>query len=128
MKPPVRRTGAGGGLGLKMIDRYVIKLSAKPMAACLGVTLVVLLLERALRIFDLLAQSSARFGYVFELTANLIPHYLGLAMPASFFIAIFIVSIIIIFSFSFNGMFWLGSSLQITIFINNKVVFRITNR
>jgi lipopolysaccharide export system permease protein len=85
------RTGAGGGLGLKMIDRYVIKLSSRPMAACLGVTLVVLMLERALRIFDLLAQSSARFGYVFQLTANLIPHYLGLAMPASFFIAIFIV-------------------------------------
>ena len=86
-----RNEGRAGIFGLKMIDRYVLRLSLRPMAACLGVTLLVLLLERALRIFDLLAQSSARFGYVFELTANLIPHYLGLAMPAAFFIAIFIV-------------------------------------
>ncbi|MEO6340727.1 MAG: LptF/LptG family permease [Caulobacteraceae bacterium] len=88
-----RRDGskAGGGMGVRLIDRYVLRMSAKPMLGCLGVTLVALLLERALRIFDLLAQSSARFGYVFELTANLVPHYLGLALPASFFIAIFLV-------------------------------------
>lgn len=85
------RNGGHAGKGLRLIDRYVLRMSAKPMLACLGVTLVALLLERALRLFDLLAQSSARFGYVLELTANLVPHYLGLALPASFFIAIFLV-------------------------------------
>ena len=62
------------------------------MLACLGVTVVALLLERALRLLDMLSQSSARFGSVAELTANLLPHYLGLALPVAFFVALFIVA------------------------------------
>ncbi|WP_414694996.1 LptF/LptG family permease [Phenylobacterium sp.] len=62
-----------------------------PMVGCLAVTVVSLLLERALRLLDLLSQSSERFGPVAELTANLLPHYLGLALPIAFFVALFIV-------------------------------------
>jgi len=61
------------------------------MVACLGVTVISLLLERALRLLDLLSQSNERFGPVVELTANLLPHYLGLALPIAFFVALFIV-------------------------------------
>lgn len=75
----------------RLIDRYALRQSAGPLIACLVVTLAALLLERALRLFDLLSGSSARFGYVFELTANLLPHYLGLALPAAFFVSLFVV-------------------------------------
>jgi len=76
---------------LRLIDRYMLKLVAWPMVGCLGVTVVALLLERILRLLDALSQSSARFGYVTELAANLVPHYLGLALPVAFFVALFIV-------------------------------------
>ncbi|HVK41895.1 MAG TPA: LptF/LptG family permease, partial [Phenylobacterium sp.] len=61
------------------------------MLGCLAVTLVALLLERALRLLDLLSQSSDRFGFVVQLTGQLVPHYFGLALPVAFFVALFIV-------------------------------------
>jgi lipopolysaccharide export system permease protein len=66
-------------------------MTAWPMLACLGVTVVSLVLERMLRLLDLLSQSSARFGPVVQLTTNLLPHYIGLALPVAFFVALFIV-------------------------------------
>jgi lipopolysaccharide export system permease protein len=81
----------GSGIGLSLIDRYLLRLTGGPMLGCLAVTLVALLLERALRLLDLLSQSSDRFGYVVQLTGQLAPHYLGLALPVAFFVALFIV-------------------------------------
>lgn len=81
----------GGVNNLRLIDRYMLKLVAWPMVGCLSVTVVALLLERVLRLLDALSQSSARFGYVSQLAANLVPHYLGLALPVAFFVALFIV-------------------------------------
>lgn len=77
--------------GLKLIDRYILRLTAGPLLGCLAVTLVALLLERALRLLDLLSQSTDRFGYVAELTGQLLPHYVGLALPVAFFVALLIV-------------------------------------
>ncbi|MET0272962.1 MAG: hypothetical protein ABW360_08230, partial [Phenylobacterium sp.] len=71
----------GGGFRLALIDRYVLRMTAWPMLACLGVTVISLVLERMLRLLDLLSQSSARFGPVVALTTNLLPHYIGLALP-----------------------------------------------
>ena len=76
---------------LLSIDRYVLRLTTGPMVGCLAVTLVALLLERALRLLDLLSQSAERFGYVVQLTGQLVPHYFGLALPVAFFVALFIV-------------------------------------
>ena len=83
-KPPISFRPA-------LIDRYVLRMMARPMFACLAVALVALLLERTLRLLDMLSQSAERFGPVVELVANLLPHYLGLALPVAFFVALFIV-------------------------------------
>ena len=83
-----RRTTGGG---VRIIDRYVLKLCLWPMLGALGVTLVALLLERTLRLLDMLSASSNRFGFAAELAVNLVPHYLGLTLPAAFFIALFVV-------------------------------------
>lgn len=77
--------------GLRLIDRYLLRLLVWPLVGCLGVTVVALLLERTLRLLDVLSQSSARFGYVSQLAVNLVPHYIGLALPVAFFVALFIV-------------------------------------
>jgi len=76
---------------VRLIDRYLLRLLFWPLMGCLGVTVIALLLERVLRLLDVLSQSSARFGYVTQLAANLVPHYLGLALPVAFFVALFIV-------------------------------------
>jgi len=86
-----RITGEVRTSRLALIDRYVLRLTAWPMLACLSVTVISLLLERALRLLDLLSQSADRFGPVLQLTTNLVPHYLGLALPVAFFLALFIV-------------------------------------
>ena len=75
----------------RLIDAYLLRLLTWPIVGCLGVTVIALLLERVLRLLDVLSQSSARFGYVTSLAANLVPHYLGLALPVAFFVALFIV-------------------------------------
>lgn len=76
---------------LWIIDRYVLKLAFWPLTGALAVTLIALLLERVLRLLDMLQSSANRFGFVAELAANLVPHYLGLTLPAAFFIALFLV-------------------------------------
>jgi lipopolysaccharide export system permease protein len=83
--------GAAHGPRVALIDRYVLRLTIWPMLGCLGVTVISLLLERTLRLLDMLSQSSTRFGSVLALTGDLLPHYLGLALPVAFFVALFIV-------------------------------------
>ena len=77
--------------GLPMVDRYLLRLMGPPMAAALAVVLIALLLERILRLFNLLAASSAKFELIIDMVGNLVPHYLGLALPAAFFISVFLV-------------------------------------
>ncbi|MBV9509636.1 MAG: LptF/LptG family permease, partial [Caulobacteraceae bacterium] len=76
---------------LRLLDRYMLKLLAEPSATCLGVTLIAMLLERVLRLINEMAATGAHFSFMFGLVTNLVPYYLGLALPASFFISLFIV-------------------------------------
>lgn len=76
---------------LRTIDAYLLRLMAKPMLAALAVTLAALLLERVLRLFELLTGKGAPLGLVLSMTLNLVPHYLGLALPAAFAVGIIVV-------------------------------------
>lgn len=76
---------------LSLIDRYLLRLAFWPMVGATGVTLIALLLERTLRLLDMLAGSSDRFGFVAQLAVNLVPHYIGLTLPAAFFLALIVV-------------------------------------
>ncbi|MDB5451677.1 MAG: YjgP/YjgQ family permease [Caulobacteraceae bacterium] len=61
------------------------------MAAVLSSTMLAFLMERVLRSLDQLSQTSNGLGYLVGLMVNLSPHYLGLVLPAGFFIALFVV-------------------------------------
>lgn len=74
---------------LRLLDRYVLRLTLQPMMMALGVVLTALLLERVLRLIDLLATAGAPVVLVFSLSANLVPHYLGFALPAGFALGVF---------------------------------------
>lgn len=73
---------------LTIIDRYLLRLMATPMVAALAVTLGALLLERILRLFELLTGKGAPLGLVLAMALNLVPHYLGLALPAAFAVGV----------------------------------------
>jgi len=76
---------------LRLIDRYVLGLTYRPILGVLAATVVALLLERILSLLNLLTESNQRFNFVAQLAANLVPHYVGLTLPAAFFIALFVV-------------------------------------
>lgn len=86
-----RRDGGGFPAGTRLLDRYILRETAKPLIVSLIVVLIALLLERILRLFDLLANHGGPFDLVLRMAANLVPHYLGLALPTAFFISIFVV-------------------------------------
>ena len=77
---------------MRLIDRYILVQSARPLGISLAVVLLALILERILRLFDLLAHQGKQFDRIMTMAVNLVPHYLGLALPAAFFISIFLVS------------------------------------
>lgn len=79
------RTGAG------LISRYLVRETFRPLLLSLGVTLLAMLMERTLRLLELLTSHGGPLELVFQLTINLLPHYLGLALPATFFISLFVV-------------------------------------
>ncbi|MEM0944955.1 MAG: LptF/LptG family permease, partial [Pseudomonadota bacterium] len=58
------------------------------MAAALIVTLGVLLIERLLRLLDFITGNGADIGPVLTMMLNLLPHYMGLALPAAFCIGV----------------------------------------
>jgi len=81
----------GRGARFLTIDRYLLAEMARPLGLSLLVVLTALILERLLRLFQLLALHGGSVELVFGMVANLIPHYLGLALPAAFTISVLIV-------------------------------------
>jgi lipopolysaccharide export system permease protein len=70
------------------IDRYLLMRMAPRMAVALLITLLALLMERILRLIDLVTTQGAPLDLVVGMALNLVPHYLGLALPATFCIAV----------------------------------------
>jgi len=80
--------------GLKAVfklDLYLLRRTLPAMGAVLMSAGLALLLERLLRSVDLLAQSSRGAHFILRLAVELTPHYIGLVLPAGFFIGLFVV-------------------------------------
>jgi lipopolysaccharide export system permease protein len=71
------------------LDWYTLRALLAPLLLALCVLLLAQILERLLRLFELAAATGASPLLVLEMIASLVPHYLGLALPAAFFAAIF---------------------------------------
>ena len=72
------------------LDLYMLRALGAPLGFVLGAVLIAQLLERLLRLFDLVAVTGAPVTAVFRMAANLVPHYLGVALPAAFTVAMFL--------------------------------------
>lgn len=61
-----------------------------PLLMTLGVAFLLLLLERMLRLFDFVVNQGGPVEVVFRLLGNLVPHYLGFALPLGLFLGILV--------------------------------------
>jgi len=75
-------------LPVTRIDRYLLRRMLPRMGVALVITLMALLLERVLRLIDLVTTQGAPLELVVGMAVNLVPHYLGLALPVTFCIAV----------------------------------------
>src|SRR5690606_17631980 len=84
-------TSAVTGRGIATVPittRYILRQILRPLAGALAIGLMVLLAERMVRLLDVTLGKRNSFSLVFEMLAYLVPHYLGLAIPAAFFLGL----------------------------------------
>src|SRR5205823_7881129 len=72
----------------RIADRYVLRQVMAPLATALAIGLTMLLAERMVRLLDTTLGKKNSFAVVFEMLAYLLPHYLGLAIPAALFLGL----------------------------------------
>lgn len=70
------------------LDRYLLRQVLWPMTVTVIVALLALLAERSLSVVDLVLGWRGSFLVIFEMLSYLIPHYMGFALPAAFFLGI----------------------------------------
>ena len=73
---------------LTILDRHVLRQVSLPLAAALVIGLMMLLADRMVSLLDTTLGKKNSFAVVFELLAYLMPHYLGLAIPAALFLGL----------------------------------------
>ncbi len=73
-----------------LIDGYLFRECAKLFAALCGLVLAILLIERLIRVVDLVANAEDGGITSFRMIVDLIPHYLQLAMSAALFLGMII--------------------------------------
>jgi lipopolysaccharide export system permease protein len=73
---------------MSTFGQYVFRCTLKPLAIALSIALLVLLLERMLRLLDVVLGSRGSLSVLLEMLAFLVPHYMGLGLPAAFFLGI----------------------------------------
>jgi lipopolysaccharide export system permease protein len=73
---------------LSLIDRYLLKRVVWPFAAGMLIGMTALLLQQMIRLLDLSINRGSPATLVLKMLGNLVPHYLSIAIPAAFFIAI----------------------------------------
>jgi LPS export ABC transporter permease LptG len=89
-----RRQGPRGRRGLALpglLDRYLLRGMAGPFLLAFSLITAAMMLERALRLAQEMAASGAHLGLFFPILAQLLPYYLGLALPVSFMIALIVM-------------------------------------
>lgn len=75
---------------MRRLDLYLLKQCVQVVIGLAGLALGVLLLERLLRIFELVANTSNTMGAAARMLLNLLPQYLGLSIPVALFLGVLI--------------------------------------
>jgi len=73
---------------LTIIDRYLLRQIVTSSLVMTGIALAILLLDRVLHLFGLVANPNKAFSYVGQMLVLMLPHFLSIALPAAFFFGI----------------------------------------
>ncbi len=71
-----------------LLDRYILRSVATPLLLALGVAAMLLMIEQMLRLFDFVLAEQGPVDVVWRMLANLVPHYLSLALPLGAFLGV----------------------------------------
>ena len=69
-------------------DRYIFRLVLMPMLGTLALAASLLVLDKMLRLFEVVADEGGPIGVVFRMLANLLPEYMSLAIPLGLMLGI----------------------------------------
>lgn len=72
------------------LNQYLLKKSLVNIGGLIVFAIVVLLLERLLRIFEIVSNSTNPAGDATSMVINLLPHYLGMAVPMALLLGVII--------------------------------------
>lgn len=75
---------------MTVLSRYLLRRTVLPFAVTLSVVLLALTLERLLEITRIVTDRGAPVGRAFDMILALLPHYLGLGVPAAVFLAVLV--------------------------------------
>ena len=70
------------------IDIYILKNTAVPLIATLGISALLLLLEKMLSLFDFVINQGGPIDIVWQMLGNLMPQYLTLVLPLAMFLGV----------------------------------------
>lgn len=73
---------------MKTIDRYLLAEVVRPLSTALLLALLIFLIERMLRLLDVVLGASGPLKVLFEIMAYLVPHYLAIALPISMLLGV----------------------------------------
>lgn len=73
---------------LTATDRYIFRLVLMPMLGTLVLAASLLILDKMLRLFEVVAEEGGPIGVVFQMLANLLPEYMSLAIPLGLMLGI----------------------------------------
>ncbi len=72
------------------LDYYTMRAILRPLATALVVALMIFMIERLLRLLELILGATGPLKVVLEIMAYLVPHYMSIALPLSFLIGLLI--------------------------------------
>lgn len=72
----------------KKIDIYILKNTVVPLFATLGISALLLLLEKMLSLFDFVINQGGPIDIVWQMLGNLMPQYLTLVIPLAMFLGV----------------------------------------
>lgn len=87
--PPLKRLPRW--LRPSTLDSYLLIQTMPPFTIATTIVLLALLLERLLTLLNVLASSASPYSTFVKLLADLLPHYMGQALPAALCVAVFVV-------------------------------------
>jgi lipopolysaccharide export system permease protein len=73
---------------MPITSRYILAQVTPPMLSAVAIGLALLLSERLVRLLDLTLGKKKSFSLIFEMLSYLVPHYLGIALPAALFLGL----------------------------------------